>query len=56
MFQCCFVSQVGMSRSPTIPEWLSREGKDFLSRCLEHDSKKRATTENLLSQLFLKVF
>ncbi len=44
-----------MGESPSIPDRLSREGKDFLSKCFEHDPKNRATAEDLLSQPFLKV-
>ncbi len=47
--------KVGMGETPAIPQRLSREGRDFLSRCFEHDPRNRATAEDLLSQPFLKV-
>ncbi|XP_042471435.1 mitogen-activated protein kinase kinase kinase 17-like [Zingiber officinale] len=42
--------------SPEVPEppsWLSREGKDFLSKCLVRDPRKRWTAEQLLEHEFV---
>ncbi|XP_029421090.1 mitogen-activated protein kinase kinase kinase 4 isoform X2 [Nannospalax galili] len=47
--------KVGMGHKPPIPERLSPEGKDFLSRCLESDPKRRWTASQLLDHSFVKV-
>ncbi|XP_040821523.1 mitogen-activated protein kinase kinase kinase 4 isoform X3 [Ochotona curzoniae] len=47
--------KVGMGHKPPIPERLSREGKDFLSHCLESDPKMRWTASQLLDHSFVKV-
>ncbi|KAM4866258.1 mitogen-activated protein kinase kinase kinase 4 isoform 1-T1 [Thomomys bottae] len=47
--------KVGMGHKPPIPERLSPEGKDFLSRCLESDPKLRWTASQLLDHSFVKV-
>ncbi|KAG6512688.1 mitogen-activated protein kinase kinase kinase 17-like [Zingiber officinale] len=42
--------------SPDVPEppgWLSREGKDFLSKCLVRDPRERWTAEQLLQHEFV---
>ncbi|XP_074557368.1 mitogen-activated protein kinase kinase kinase 17-like [Curcuma longa] len=42
--------------SPEVPEppsWLSREGKDFLSKCLVRDPRERWTAEQLLEHEFV---
>lgn len=44
-----------MGHKPPIPERLSREGKDFLSHCLESDPKMRWTASQLLDHSFVKV-
>ncbi|XP_010515391.1 PREDICTED: mitogen-activated protein kinase kinase kinase NPK1-like [Camelina sativa] len=40
---------------PKIPEFLSEEGKDFLSKCFVKDPEKRWTAEMLLSHPFVDV-
>ncbi|XP_012880029.1 PREDICTED: mitogen-activated protein kinase kinase kinase 4 isoform X3 [Dipodomys ordii] len=47
--------KVGMGHKPPIPERLSPEGKDFLSRCLESEPKLRWTASQLLDHSFVKV-
>ncbi|XP_063954186.1 mitogen-activated protein kinase kinase kinase 4-like [Lytechinus pictus] len=47
--------KVGEGAVPHIPEAMNPEGKDFLSRCLKHDSSKRWTANKLLDHPFLKV-
>lgn len=47
--------KVGMGASPTIPEQLSEEGKEFLSYCLKHDPSTRWTSSQLLDHRFVKV-
>ncbi|XP_073307279.1 mitogen-activated protein kinase kinase kinase 18-like [Primulina huaijiensis] len=37
---------------PVFPSWLSDEGKDFLSKCLIRDSRKRWTAGELLKHAF----
>ncbi|XP_052178632.1 mitogen-activated protein kinase kinase kinase 18-like [Diospyros lotus] len=39
--------------SPECPVWFSDEAKDFLSKCLERDSKQRWTAKQLLQHPFL---
>ncbi|XP_010426575.1 PREDICTED: mitogen-activated protein kinase kinase kinase NPK1-like [Camelina sativa] len=41
--------------SPMIPEFLSEEGKDFLSKCFVKDPEKRWTVEMLLNHPFVDV-
>ncbi|WOL01643.1 mitogen-activated protein kinase kinase kinase A-like [Canna indica] len=41
---------------PELPSWISKEGKDFLSRCLRRDPKERWTAEQLLQHPFLASF
>ncbi|XP_073125264.1 mitogen-activated protein kinase kinase kinase 18 [Henckelia pumila] len=38
---------------PVFPSWFSDEGKDFLSKCLIRDSRKRWTAGELLKHAFL---
>ncbi|XP_058111649.1 mitogen-activated protein kinase kinase kinase 20-like [Magnolia sinica] len=46
--------QIGFTkRLPEIPECLSEEGKDFLSRCFIKDPKKRWTAKMLLNHAFI---
>ncbi|KAF4380817.1 mitogen-activated protein kinase kinase kinase 20-like [Cannabis sativa] len=45
--------RIGGDEVPEIPEELSEEGKDFLSKCLIKDSKKRWTAEMLLNHTFV---
>lgn len=40
---------------PMVPEELSKEGKDFLSKCFVKDSEKRWTAEMLLTHPFVAV-
>ncbi|XP_044277435.1 mitogen-activated protein kinase kinase kinase 4 isoform X1 [Varanus komodoensis] len=47
--------RVGMGHKPPIPDRISREGKDFLSHCLESDPKMRWTASQLLDHPFVKV-
>ncbi|KAH3735460.1 hypothetical protein DPMN_041991 [Dreissena polymorpha] len=44
-----------MGGTPTIPENLSAEGKDFLKYCLEQDPEKRWSASQLLDHPFAKV-
>lgn len=39
---------------PTIPDYLSDEGKDFVRLCLQRDPKHRATASQLLEHPFVK--
>ncbi|KAK8949185.1 Mitogen-activated protein kinase kinase kinase NPK1 [Platanthera zijinensis] len=41
------------SDSPIIPEWISDEGKDFVSKCFVRDPKQRWTAEQLLRHPFV---
>ncbi|CAN6445581.1 unnamed protein product [Victoria cruziana] len=46
--------RIGMSNeSPEIPAGLSKQGKDFLERCLEKDPRRRWTAEMLLHHEFV---
>lgn len=47
--------KVGMGESPEGPASLSEEGHDFLSLCLQHDPKERASAQTLLLHSFVKV-
>lgn len=47
--------KVGMGGSPAIPDNLSVEGKDFLTHCLETDTKERWTASQLQDHQFVKV-
>ncbi|KAG6510356.1 mitogen-activated protein kinase kinase kinase 17-like [Zingiber officinale] len=38
---------------PEIPNWLSCEGKDFLTKCLARDPRERWTAEQLLQHVFV---
>lgn len=38
---------------PEIPNWLSGEGKDFLTKCLARDPRERWTAEQLLQHVFV---
>lgn len=44
---------VGEEEFPAIPEELSDEGKDFLSKCFVKDPRKRWTAEMLLNHAFI---
>ena len=46
--------KVGTGNSPAIPEWLGRDGKDFLGCCLVHDPTRRSAAGQLLGRLFVK--
>lgn len=43
-----------MNNSPSIPEILSSEGKDFLQRCFRRDPAERPSAAMLLEHPFLK--
>ncbi|KAJ0818761.1 putative mitogen-activated protein kinase kinase kinase STE-STE11 family [Helianthus annuus] len=43
-----------LKRSPTIPETLSSEGKDFLYRCLQRNPEKRPSAAFLLEHPFVR--
>ncbi|XP_052178654.1 mitogen-activated protein kinase kinase kinase 17-like [Diospyros lotus] len=46
--------RIGFSgESPEVPDFLSGEGKDFLSKCLRRDPKERWTAKELLKHPFL---
>ncbi|WOL02247.1 mitogen-activated protein kinase kinase kinase A-like [Canna indica] len=47
--------RVGFSPAavPDFPNWLSEEGKDFLSKCLKRDPRQRWTAEQLLGHSFV---
>nr|ARQ79356.1 mitogen-activated protein kinase kinase kinase 4 [Tegillarca granosa] len=47
--------RVGMGGTPTIPDNLSAEGKDFISHCFKHDPSTRKTASELLDHSFVKV-
>ena len=47
--------KVGMGEIPEIPETLIEEGVHFVSLCLRHNPKERATTLELKDHTFLKV-
>ncbi|XP_052239205.1 LOW QUALITY PROTEIN: mitogen-activated protein kinase kinase kinase 4-like [Dreissena polymorpha] len=53
-FQIVF--KLGMGGTPTIPENLSAEGKDFLKYCLEQDPEKRWSASQLLDHPFAKIY
>ena len=44
-----------MGFTPTEPEHLSEEGKDFLRKCFVQNPRERATAEYLLDHPFTKV-
>ena len=48
--------KVGMGATPSIPESLSSEGREFLSHCFEMDPKDRWTAIQLLDHPFVKVY
>ncbi|KAI3777420.1 hypothetical protein L1987_47220 [Smallanthus sonchifolius] len=43
-----------LNKSPTIPETLSSEGKDFLNLCLQRNPEKRSTAALLLEHPFVR--
>ncbi|KAK9054346.1 hypothetical protein SSX86_025424 [Deinandra increscens subsp. villosa] len=43
-----------LNRSPTIPETLSSEGKDFLNLCLQRNPEKRSSAALLLKHPFVR--
>ncbi|KAL8144670.1 mitogen-activated protein kinase kinase kinase 18-like [Apium graveolens] len=43
-------------RTPVVPEYLSRQAKDFVSKCLKRDQKERWTVKQLLKHPFLAEF
>jgi serine/threonine protein kinase len=47
--------KVGMGGKPPFPPHLSREGKNFLSCCLQTDPSKRKLASQLLDHCFIKV-
>lgn len=47
--------KIGNSRElPTIPDYLSNEGKDFVLKCLQRDPANRPTASMLLEHAFVK--
>ncbi|KAI3785508.1 hypothetical protein L1987_44627 [Smallanthus sonchifolius] len=44
-----------LNRSPTIPETLSSDGKDFLNRCLQRNPEKRPSAALLLEHPFVRL-
>ncbi|KAF4362261.1 hypothetical protein F8388_008145 [Cannabis sativa] len=51
--QWALLLRIGGEELPEIPQELSEEGKDFLSKCLIKDPKKRWTAEMLLDHPFV---
>ncbi|XP_037079140.1 LOW QUALITY PROTEIN: mitogen-activated protein kinase kinase kinase 4-like [Pollicipes pollicipes] len=47
--------RVGMGGSPSLPDKLSEEGRQFLELCFVHDPKKRAQAHRLEDHPFVKV-
>ena len=47
--------RVGEGAQPTIPEFLSEEGKDFLELCFDCDPHERQTASELMDHAFVKV-
>lgn len=43
-------------RTPDVPEYLSHQAKDFVSKCLKRDPKERWTVKQLLKHPFLAEF
>ncbi|XAR57788.1 Mitogen-activated protein kinase kinase kinase [Bertholletia excelsa] len=50
---CRLLMRIAGEESPEIPQKLSEEGKDFLSKCFLKDPRKRWTAEMLLSHPFV---
>ncbi|XP_071112541.1 mitogen-activated protein kinase kinase kinase 4-like [Haliotis cracherodii] len=48
--------KVGMGGTPSVPENLSAEGKDFLLCCFQHDPQARWTASRLQDHPFSKVY
>ncbi|XP_015588331.1 mitogen-activated protein kinase kinase kinase 4 isoform X2 [Cephus cinctus] len=48
--------KVGMGESPATPKNLSAEGIDFIDKCLQHQSRRRATANALLIHTFAKAY
>ncbi|XP_012283041.1 mitogen-activated protein kinase kinase kinase 4 isoform X2 [Orussus abietinus] len=48
--------KVGMGETPPPPKTLSQEGIIFIQKCLQHDSKKRATASALLLHTFARSY
>ncbi|XP_034936815.1 mitogen-activated protein kinase kinase kinase 4 [Chelonus insularis] len=46
--------KVGMGESPMPPKTLCKEGVDLITKCLQHDPKKRPTARTLLSHPFAR--
>lgn len=53
MYQIMF--KVGMGQTPTIPDNIGDEGKDFISHCLVTDPETRWTASELRDHPFAKV-
>ncbi|KAJ3692335.1 hypothetical protein LUZ60_012685 [Juncus effusus] len=41
------------SEAPLFPDWISQQGKDFLSKCLNRDPRERWSAEKLLNHPFV---
>ncbi|KAL4233273.1 Mitogen-activated protein kinase kinase kinase 4 [Mactra antiquata] len=54
MYQIMF--KVGMGQTPTIPDNVGDEGKDFISHCLVTDPDKRWTASELRDHPFAKIY
>ncbi|KAI7862461.1 kinase-like domain-containing protein [Spinellus fusiger] len=53
--QIATLYNLGCLKAPSIPESISEQGKDFLSRCLQSDPRQRPTAQELLSHSFCQL-